>query len=107
MIKIDFDNFLERMDELRECLNDIPKPLRVRISGSGRGVHVISFHNDDKGYREKYDDPERLKLDRIREKFGLTNNILADVKCGKVAGKWITIKSETDNEYFIKEILNL
>ena len=107
MIKIDFDNFNERIGELRECLNDIPKPFFARISSSGKGIHIISFHNDDNGYREKYDDPIRLKLDRIREKIKLINNMLADVNCGKAAGKWVKIKKEIDSEYFIKGILNL
>lgn len=111
MIKIDFDNFIERIVKLRECLNEIPKPLMARISGGGKGIHIISYHEEDKGHRKKYDDSERLKLDSIREEFGLTNNVLADVKSygsgRKAAGAWVVIKNEKDIENFIKEVLKL
>ena len=111
MIKIDFDNCSEHIAKLRECLNEVPKPLMARISGGGKGIHIISFHEDNKGYREKYDDCARFDIDGIRKKFGLTNNVLADVKSfgtdKKVAGKWIEIKNEKDIEYFIKEVLKL
>ena len=79
IIKIDFDNYAERIDLLRECLYTIPKPLFVRISSGGKGIHVMSFHDDDKDYREKFDDPIRLEIDEIRESTRLINNLLADV----------------------------
>lgn len=107
IIRIDFDNFSERIEKLRECLNDIPKPLEVRISSGGAGLHIRSFHEDDKGYREKYDDPNRLELDRIREKLNLVNNMLSDKKNGKAAGEWFIIKNDAGTEYFIKRILKL
>ena len=96
---------------LRECLYDIPKPLFVRISSGGEGIHVMSFHDDNKGYRKKYDDPARLEIDEIRESRGLVNNLLAEVKsCGserKIAGEWIKIKNEKDCDDFIKERLKV
>ena len=71
MIKIDFDNCPENIVKLRQCLYEVPKPLMTRISGGGKGIHIISFHIDDKGYREKYDDPARFEIDGIRKKYGL------------------------------------
>lgn len=109
MIKIDFDNFIERIAELRECLNEIPKPLWVRISGSGRGIHIISYQIDDKAYRERFDDPQRFKLDQIRVDYRLTNNVLADVNSKgttrNVASEWIIIKNKKDIINFINKIL--
>lgn len=111
IIKIDFDNYIERIDMLRECLYTIPKPLFVRISSGEKGIHVMSFHDDDKGYRERFDDPDRLEIDGIRQRHGLINNLLAEVKSygseRKVAGEWIKRKNEKDCENFIKEGLKV
>ena len=109
IIKIDFDNYIERIDELRECINAIPKPLYVRISSGRKGIHIMSFHEDDKGFREKYDDPIRVQIDRNREGQRLINNLLADVNSfgseRKVAGKWIKVENEKDWECFNKEVI--
>jgi hypothetical protein len=111
MIKIDFDNFFVRIVKLRECLNEVPKPLKARISSGGKGIHIVSYAVDDNGYREKYDDPQRFWLDKIRKKSHLTNDVLADVKSNgterKVAGAWVVIKNEKDIEYFIKAVIKL
>lgn len=92
-MSIDFDNTAERLDELRECLNELPQPFKIRKSSGGEGVHIVLAEGvDDTKYREKWDDPVRLRLDRIRAEHGLSGNILHNVKNGKKAGEWVEIK---------------
>lgn len=92
---------------LRECIEAIPKPLYIRISPGGKGLHIISFHNDDQGYRRRYDDPVRYEIDQNREGLGLLSNVLAGVKSfgseQGVAGSWFKIKDQ-ECENFIREV---
>ncbi len=91
---IDFDNSAERLDELLECLNSLPQPYLIRKSSGGEGLHIkLAEDVDDTKYREKWDDPVRLRLDRIRAEHGLTGNMLDNVKNGKVSGKWVKIEN--------------
>ncbi len=113
---IDFDNVAKRLDELFEFLNSLPQPClpyHIRKSSGGKGLH-IKLHCNDKKYREKWDDPERLKVDRIRAKYGFTSDILDDVKSirkeRRVSGKWIKIenrkfKNKEELQKFITEEL--
>jgi hypothetical protein len=93
---IDFDNIAERLDEALLCLNSLPQPYSIRLSSGKKGLHIV-LSCDDKKYRERWDDPKRLMIDKIRAKHGLTGDILADVKCiGKdrrVSGKWKKIEN--------------
>lgn len=104
---IDFDNFRERKEELRECFTILPKPFFVRISGGKKGLHIIlAKGQDEMQYRLKYDDPERLKIDAIRRKYGFTSNMVLSKKCigheVKIAGAWRIIRDKKDVKDFLK-----
>jgi hypothetical protein len=106
---IDFDNFRERKEELKECFAILPKPFFVRISGGKKGLHIIlGKGQDERQYRLKYDDPERLIIDAIRRKFGFTSNMLLSKKCigheVKIAGDWIKINNDSDVKKFLEEL---
>lgn len=105
---IDFDNFRERQAKLEECLSVLPKPFFIRLSASKEGLH-INLTVPDMTYRELYDDPIRLRIDQIREKNGLTSDILSNKKFidgeMKAAGRWRKIKDTKDFKEFLKEIL--
>ncbi len=99
-VGIDFDDYKERMSELKELLTSLSKPLYVRISGGKKGLHIIADSDDPEKLREMYDDPERLEIDKARKRHSLCSNILLHVKCicreKKVAEDWIEIKTEED-----------
>lgn len=99
-VGIDFDDYKERIPELKELLTSLSKPFRVRISGGKKGLHIIAESDDPEKLREKYDDPKRLETDRARKRHGLCSDILLRVKCicgeTKVACEWIEIKNESD-----------
>lgn len=99
-VGIDFDNYKERMPELKELLTSLSKPFKVRVSGGKEGLHIIADSDDPEKLREMYDDPERLEIDKARKRHSLCSNILLHVKCicreKKVAEDWIDINNDDD-----------
>lgn len=94
---IDFDGIAERLDEALICLNSLPQPYLIRVSSGKKGIHILLLCDNDEKYRERWDDPKRLKIDRTRKKHGLTGDFLDTVKSiGKerrVSGKWVKIEN--------------
>lgn len=109
-VTVDFDNYMERIDEAKKCLVDF-LPCKVRISGGKRGLHILKICANETDYshalhlRKKYDDPKRFFIDEIRAKKGLVGNVLSDIKCigniVKVADKWVDIENKNDIEVFL------
>ena len=99
-VSLDFDDYEKRIPELKELLTSLSKPIKVRISGGKKGLHIIADSDDPEKLREMYDDPERLEIDRARKCHGLCSDILLRVKCicgeKKVAGDWIEIENDDD-----------
>jgi hypothetical protein len=105
MVYIDFDDFRQRIFELRQCLIDF-LPCRVRISAGGNGLHIKKLCNNESEYssalilKKKHDDPKRLAIDEAREKVGLNGEILFFSKnIGEergTAGEWKDIENESD-----------
>ena len=117
MIKLDFDGVaymrrnrrvphLKRLQLARQCLNNL-KPVYARVSGSKKGFHVLKFYDGNGGgwAEQVYDDPKRRAINDIRKKYGLTADILFDVKSfrdvTRVAGEWQEINDGYDVERFL------
>lgn len=121
-IDIDFTkNKRKLMKQLfitQKMLNNL-KPCFARISSSKRGLHVLKFFAGEKIYDDKlyiynkfcnrlewpeeiYDDEKRKLIREIRIKYGLTSNVLFDVKSfrdiTRVAGEWQDVQNAWDVE---------
>ena len=104
-VTIDFDNYRERIDELKQCMISL-LPFKARKSGNREGLHLLKRCPDEAEYlralsiKQKCDDPKRLLIDALRAKYGLTGNVLFTIKCigneRKVAGEWVNFKNESD-----------
>lgn len=97
-LHLDWDKYTYRMVDTFHMLKSIPTPYDVRISASSDGLHISKDGNytyDDPLYTA-YDDPRRLKMNRIRQHAGVSHNILWDVKRGKHATSWIHIETIVD-----------
>lgn len=109
-LRLDYDKYIYRMTDTFYMLRSIPTPFYVRISASGEGLHVCKegeYDYDDPLYT-MYDDPRRLRMNRIRQRAGVSHNLLWDVKKGKKPGAWAKIKNNVDALIFLctlKEIL--
>ena len=109
-LRIDYDKYTFRMTDTFYMLKFIPPPYYVRISASGEGLHIVKegdYTYNDPLYN-MYDDPRRLRMNRIRQRAGVSHNFLWDVKKGKRPGPWHTIKNIVDILTFmcaLKEIL--
>lgn len=98
------------------------KPCFARISSSKNGLHVRKFYTEEKLYdrilynykkfckplewpEELYDDPKRKLIREIRLRYGLTSNVIFDVKSfrdiTRVAGEWQEIQDAWDVELFL------
>ncbi len=107
-VTIDLDR--ERFDKVEKCLIDF-LPCYARLS-SGHGMHILKLCFDEETYkkalllRNKYDDPERQVIDKIRTEHGLTGNLLLGIKGfrneRKIAGKWIKIENKEDVKKFME-----
>ncbi len=117
MIKLDFDGVaymrrnrrvphLKRLQLAQQCLNNL-KPCYARVSGSKKGFHVLKLYDGNGcGWIEDvYDDPKRRPINEIRMRYGLTANILFDIKSfrnvTRVAGEWQLINDGYDVERFL------
>ncbi len=111
MIKIDFDDLIigrrlnmRRIHEAQKCLHNL-KPCYARVSGSKKGFHLLKFCNDGLWAEQVYDDPKRRLINEVRDKHGLTGNILFDVKSfrnvTRKAGDWQLINDGYDAERFL------
>ncbi len=60
-VGIDFDDYKERIPELKELLNSLSMPFKIRISGGKKGLHIISASDYPEKLREMYDDPGRIE----------------------------------------------
>ena len=104
MLKIDIDEIGQRSRlDLQKILYAMPRPFSARISSSGNGLHIsVPALPVWCWLRDAYDDPMRIELDRAREQCGLpVGNLLWDMKNGRQAHHWHTIKTERDIEDFI------
>lgn len=98
ILRIDYDKFPYRVADTFYMLKAIPKPYQVRVSASGNGLHIVKdgdYTYDDPLYIA-YDDPRRLRMNRIRQQNGVSHNLLWDVKRGKRPGPRTTINNIVD-----------
>ena len=97
-LRLDYDKYTFRIVDAFYMLKSIPAPYLVRISASGEGLHIAKegdYAYDDPLYIN-YDDPRRLRMNRIRQRAGVSHNLLWDVKKGKRPGPWHTIENIVD-----------
>ena len=107
-LRIDYDNYAWRMSDTFYMLKSIPTPYNARISASGNGLHIYKegdYTYDDPLY-VAYDDPRRLRMNRIRQRAGVSHNLLWDVKNGKRPGPWVTINNIADVLTFMTHLGN-
>jgi hypothetical protein len=105
VVKVDFDNFRERIDDAKRCIIHF-LPCKVRISSGRNGLHIKKFCHNEIEYsyalslKQKFDDPVRLKIDALRKEHGLIGDITFSVKCIdeeiKIAGEWVNFETESD-----------
>ena len=97
-LRIDYDKYIFRMVDTVHMLRNIPVPYDVRISASSEGLHIRKdgdyTYNDD--LYIKYDDPRRLRMNRIRQRAGVSHNLLWNKKKGNVPGQWHRINNLVD-----------
>ena len=97
-LRIDYDKYTFRMIDTDHMLRDIPIPYDVRLSASGSGLHIRK--DGDYTYNDplyiKYDDPRRLRMNRIRQRAGVSHNLLWDKKKGSRPGPWHHINNLVD-----------
>lgn len=97
-LHLDYDKFTFRIVDAFYMLKSIPTPYDVRISASGSGLHIRKDGNytyNDPLYK-MYDDPRRLRMNRTRQRAGVSHNILWKVKKGNAAGTWFAIENMVD-----------
>ena len=97
-LRIDYDKYTWRIVDAFCMLKHIPTPYDVRISASGEGLHIRKdgdYTYDDPLYI-MYDDPRRLRMNRIRQRAGVSHNLLWNVKKGNVPGAWFKIENMVD-----------
>ena len=108
-LRIDYDKYTFRIVDAFYMLKNIPFPYDVRISAGGEGLHIAKEGNydyDDPLYTN-YDDPRRLRMNRIRQRAGVSHNLLWDVKKGKRPGPWHTIENIVDILAFMCKLYEL
>lgn len=97
-LRLDWDKHVFRIVDTANMLKAIPTPYYVRISASGSGLHICKKGNytyDDPLYKT-YDDPRRLRMNRIRQRAGVSHNLLWSLKNGKQSGHWQRIETLVD-----------
>ena len=109
-LRIDYDKFIFRMVDTFNMLNTIPTPYDVRISASGEGLHIRKegdYTYDDPLYT-MYDDPRRLRMNKIRQRAGVSHNLLWAEKPytqqKKEAGSWHRIRDLVDVWRFVVQL---
>ncbi len=116
-IKLDIDNVPDRFLEVQKILHSLI-PCYVRVSGGKKGLHILKVCDkpepcEDLGIGkpcdwilDMWDDPKRRKINKIREREGLTTDQLFEIKSYRnvrlVAGEWWF----TDNSYDAERILD-
>lgn len=97
-LRLDYDKFTFRILDAFYMLKSIPAPYDVRISASGEGLHIIKDgdYTYDNPLYVMYDDPRRLKMNRIRQRAGVSHNILWSKKKGSVPEQWYHIENIVD-----------
>jgi hypothetical protein len=108
MLKLDIDGIYQRSRlSLQRIMYAMPRPFDVRLSSSRAGLHLRVPLCTEWDYRRCYDDPMRVNLDEQRRRHCLpVHNLLWDIKEGKAAGKWYTVKTEQDIEQFLDTFTN-
>jgi hypothetical protein len=117
LIKLDIDNVPERFFEVQKILHFLI-PFYIRVSGGKKGLHLLKVCDkpepcEDLGtgkacdwILDMYDDPRRRTINKVRERYGLTSDILFDIKSYRnvrlVAGQWWF----TDNSYDAERIID-
>jgi len=110
MLRIDIDGIYHTPRlSLQIALYSMPRPFLVRLSSSREGLHLAVPACAEWDYRRfSYDDPMRIRLDEQRVRARLpVKNLLWDIKNGKTASEWNTIKTERDIERFLDAIETL
>jgi hypothetical protein len=103
MLKIDIDDFpLRSRLDLQRIMYALPRPYSVRLSSSGKGLHMKCPLCTEWSWYRCYDDPARVDLDDARIRAGLQiHNLLWDIKGGKKAGHWTPINTALNIEQFL------
>jgi len=104
MLKIDIDAIQQRSRfELQRIMYSLPRPYFVRVSSSGKGLHLaVPALGEWSWQRYAYDDQMRIDLDHLRAHHRLpVHNLLWDCKNGKRAQQWRIIRTEQDIEHYI------
>ena len=97
-LRLDYDKYAYRIVDCFDMLKSVPTPYDVRISASGEGLHIRKdgdYTYDDPLYK-MYDDPRRFRMNRIRQRAGVSHNLLWDVKKGNAPGAWFKIENIVD-----------
>jgi hypothetical protein len=108
MLKLDIDAVYKRERlQLQKIMYALPRPFDVRLSSSMEGLHIRVPLCGEWDYRRCYDDKMRVALDEQRLRWNLpVHNLLWDVKEGKRAGDWKTIRTEREIERFLDLFAN-
>ncbi len=117
LIKLDIDDVPTRFFEVQKILHSLI-PFYVRVSAGKKGLHILKVCDKpepcyDMGTGKgcewilnMWDDPRRQTINKIRERYDLSSDILFDVKCyrnvRRVASDW----SYTDNSYDAEHIID-
>lgn len=112
MLRIDIDNYKQHnVLILQSLFFSLPLPWKIRVSASGKGLHVqCDTLGKDDFRRTMYDDIMRISLDGKRTLLGLPDdNLLWCTKMGKNAQEWTIMKTQKDIlsffEYYLTEKL--
>lgn len=112
-LRLDYDKYTFRFTDTLYMLKSIPLPYNVRVSASGEGLHIIKdgdYTYDDPLYIT-YDDPRRLRMNRIRQRNGVSHNFLWSMKPFKrnkrEAGKLHRIETITDILAFMTHLYDI
>ncbi len=103
MIRLDIDEYDEL--SLLKLLFSL-RPCQVRISASGKGLHVKKEGDADytSWVYTIWDDPKRLELNIARAKAGVSHNVLWDIKQGKHTSEWVNIITPLDAVHFFERL---
>lgn len=108
MLKLDIDNYQHQPPlKMLRLFYSLPLPFFVRVSSSGKGLHVKAPDLEMWSFlRYIFDDPMRISLDEKRIKIGLpVSNLLWDIKEGKKSGVWIYIQTQQEIRILFEGLL--